>query len=64
MIFLVNDKTLCKAVIHGTDASEEIAAGYRVVTTEEWDAFKTGSQLKREKVQKPIYKQRAKKEKS
>lgn len=62
MIFLVNDKTLCKAVVHGTNADEEIAAGYRVVTTEEWDAFKTGSMLAREKVKKPVYKQRAKKE--
>jgi len=62
MIFLVNDKTLCKAVIHGTDAAEEIAQGYRVVEMEEWDTFKTGSMLAREKVKKPIYKQRAKKE--
>lgn len=63
MLFhLVNDKTLMKAMVHGPNADAEIATGYRIVTAEEWDAFKTGSMLAREKVKKPIYKQRAKKE--
>lgn len=61
LFYLVNDKTLTKAMVHGPNADEEIAAGFRTVTAEEWDEFKTGSMLARERVQKPIYKQRAKK---